>query len=147
MTEPRASVPATGDEIESWMNTGLDGRMGFRVDELSGDGSVMSFDTSPEHHQPFGIVHGGVYCSLVESLASLSAAMWLRENGHPADVVGVNNSTDFLRSVREGVVTGRSTPIHRGRSQQLWQVDITDADGRLVAQGRVRLQNLDRRPS
>ena len=57
--------------------------------------------------------------------------------------VGVNNSTDFLRSVREGVLVGEATPIHRGRTQQLWDVSVTrEEDGKLVARGRVRLQNI-----
>lgn len=123
--------------------SGLDSGLGFRWDHISGDGSRASFTVSARHHQPFGIVHGGVHCALVESLASLSAARWLQDQGRSPRVVGVHNSTDFLAAVTEGEVIGRATPVHRGRSQQLWQVDVTDADGRLVAQGRVRLQNLD----
>ena len=57
---------------------------------------------------------------------------------------GVSNQTDFLRAVRDGELTAVGTPVHRGRSQQLWQVEITDADERLVARGQVRLQNLSR---
>ncbi|GAA2071146.1 PaaI family thioesterase [Williamsia deligens] len=128
---------------DSLIGAGLDGELGFRYDVVSGDGSRASFTVAPGHHQPFGIVHGGVHCALVESLASMSAAQWLADQGLPPRVVGVNNSTDFLRAVSEGEVTGQAVPIHRGRSQQLWQVDITDGDGRLIAQGRVRLQNLD----
>ncbi|MBT0568204.1 PaaI family thioesterase [Williamsia sp. CHRR-6] len=129
------------------MGTGLDTALGFEYDVISGDGSSASFEVGPQHLQPFGIVHGGTYCALVESLASVSAAMWLRERGVTGNVVGVNNSTDFLRAVRSGRITGTATPIHRGRLQQLWQVDMTDAEGRVVAQGRVRLQNLDARTS
>ena len=54
----------------------------------------------------------------------------------------MSNQTDFLRAVRDGELTAVGTPVHRGRSQQLWQVEITDADDRLVARGQVRLQNL-----
>ncbi|MGJ0121062.1 PaaI family thioesterase [Williamsia sp. MIQD14] len=129
------------------VSSGLDATLGFDYSTISGDGSVASFEAGAVHHQPYGIVHGGTYCALVESLASVSAAKWLQDKGLPVSVVGVNNSTDFLKAVRTGTVTGRAVPIHRGRSQQLWQVDITDADDRLVAQGRVRLQNLDTRPS
>ncbi|HZQ30373.1 MAG TPA: PaaI family thioesterase, partial [Mycobacterium sp.] len=57
-------------------------------------------------------------------------------------VVGVSNHTDFLRSARDGRLTAVGTPIHRGRLQQLWLVEITDEQGRLVARGQVRLQNL-----
>jgi uncharacterized protein (TIGR00369 family) len=86
-------------------------------------------------------VHGGVYCSIVESLASVSAQVWLNENGE-GHVVGVNNNTDFLRAISSGTVTAVSTPIHRGRRQQLWLITITDDDDRVVARGQVRLQNI-----
>ena len=60
-------------------------------------------------------------------------------------VVGTNNVCDFLRQAKVGdVITVTATPIHRGRSQQLWRAESTDQDGRLVAQGQVRLANLDR---
>lgn len=54
------------------------------------------------------------------------------------------DNTNFLRAVREGVLTARATPIHRGRTQQLWTVDITDEQDRLVAKGELRLANLAR---
>jgi uncharacterized protein (TIGR00369 family) len=56
-------------------------------------------------------------------------------------VVGTSNHTDFLRPVREGTLTATATPVQRGRSQQLWDVAITDEEDRLVATGRVRLAN------
>jgi acyl-coenzyme A thioesterase PaaI-like protein len=57
--------------------------------------------------------------------------------------VGLSNKTDFLRATTEGVLVGKATPIHRGRTQQLWQVDVTrESDGKLGAQGQVRLQNV-----
>jgi len=65
--------------------------------------------------------------------------MWLGEKGQ---VVGVNNNTDFYRAVREGMLTSTATPIHRGRSQQVWVAETVDAEGRTVARGQVRLQNL-----
>ncbi|HEY0357807.1 MAG TPA: PaaI family thioesterase, partial [Mycobacteriales bacterium] len=90
-------------------------------------------------HQPYGIVHGGVYCSVVETAASVGGALWLGERGQ---VVGVSNQTDFLRAVRDGELTATATPVHRGRLQQLWTVEITDEQDRLVSRGQVRLQNI-----
>ena len=89
--------------------------------------------------QPYGIVHGGAHCGVVETLASVGAATWLGDRGQ---VVGVNNSTDFFRAVSEGHLTSTATPVHRGRSQQVWIVETVDEDGRLVSRGQVRLQNL-----
>jgi uncharacterized protein (TIGR00369 family) len=94
------------------------------------------------HHQPYGVVHGGVYCTLIETLASTGAAIWAMENGM-AGAVGVSNQTDFIRATADGVLLGQATPIHRGRTQQLWQVTVTrEADGKLAARGQVRLQNV-----
>lgn len=101
----------------------------------------------PDHHQPFGLVHGGVWCSVVETVASVGAATLARERFGSATCVGVANQTDFLRSMREGRVDVAGRPIHAGRTQQLWQVEITRAgDGALVARGQVRLQNLAEMP-
>ncbi|MFC0506183.1 PaaI family thioesterase [Micromonospora costi] len=113
--------------------------LGLRIDEATADQVVVRWQVRPDLHQPFGIQHGGVYCSVVETAASIGASLWLAGRG---TVVGVSNQTDFLRAVREGELTAVGTPVHRGRSQQLWQVEITDGDDRLVARGQVRLQNL-----
>ncbi|NED58997.1 PaaI family thioesterase [Micromonospora aurantiaca] len=113
--------------------------LGLTFDEVSGDRVVIRWKVRPELHQPYGIQHGGVYCSVVETAASIGGALWLGDKGN---VVGVSNQTDFLRAVRDGELTAVGTPVHRGRSQQLWLVEITDADARLVARGQVRLQNL-----
>jgi uncharacterized protein (TIGR00369 family) len=86
-----------------------------------------------------------VYCSIIEGLASLSGQVWLNENGG-GHVVGVNNNTDFLRAISSGTVTAVSTPIHRGRRQQLWLITITGDDERVVARGQVRLQNITEAP-
>ena len=70
---------------------------------------------------------------------SFGAATWLGADGQ---VVGVNNNTDFYRAVREGRMTSTATPLHRGRSQQVWVVETVDEAGKMVARGQVRLQNL-----
>ncbi|WP_405103958.1 PaaI family thioesterase [Micromonospora sp. NBC_01412] len=113
--------------------------LGLEFDEVSGDRVVIRWRVRPELHQPHGIQHGGVYCAVVETAASIGGSLWLGERGR---VVGVSNQTDFLRAVRGGELTAVGTPVHRGRSQQLWQVEISDDAGRLVSRGQVRLQNL-----
>lgn len=113
--------------------------LGLDFTELSGDRVVATWVARPDLHQPAGIVHGGVHCSVVETLASVAAAEWLGERGR---VVGVHNSTDFYRAVSEGTLTSIGTPIHQGRSQQVWLIETRAEDGRLVARGQVRLQNL-----
>jgi uncharacterized protein (TIGR00369 family) len=120
----------------------FDKELGLRFSEISPDRTRAHLDVVPKLLQPMGIVHGGVYCSMVESLASVAAYTWLAANGGGA-VVGVNNNTDFLRAISSGTVQGTAVPIHRGRRQQLWQVTIVNSDDRLVARGQVRLQNLE----
>ncbi len=115
--------------------------LGLELREISGDRVVGTVELRPDHHQPYGIVHGGVHSSIVETVASVGGAEWFGDRGQ---VVGVNNSTDFLRAVRTGRLTATGTPIHRGRMQQLWLVEIRDDDDRLVARGQVRLQNVPR---
>ena len=113
--------------------------LGIELTEVGPDRVVATWTAAPHLHQPYGIVHGGVHCSVVETLASTGAAVWLGDKGH---VVGVNNNTDFFRAVGDGELTSTATPLHRGRSQQLWLVVTVDATGRTVARGQVRLQNL-----
>ncbi|KUI03536.1 esterase [Mycolicibacterium acapulense] len=128
-------------DLPSDLGKGFDTELGLTYLELGPDGGRAQLTVTDKLLQPYGIVHGGVYCSVVESLASVSAAVWLADNGG-GNVVGVNNNTDFLRAISSGTVTAVSTPIHRGRRQQLWQITITAEDDKLVARGQVRLQNM-----
>ena len=113
--------------------------LGLELVEASGEKVVCTLPIKPHLHQPYGILHGGVYCSVVETAASLAAALWLGDKGH---VVGVVNTTNFIRATREGTLTATATPLQRGRTQQLWQVEIVDDEGRLAAHGQVRLANV-----
>jgi 1,4-dihydroxy-2-naphthoyl-CoA hydrolase len=117
------------------------GAVGLVWDRIALDRGEAHLDVRPELHQPAGIVHGGVWCSVVESMASVCGAMNAMRSGKV--VVGVHNATDFLRPHREGRVTGVATPVQVGRTQQLWLVELSRAsDGRPVARGQVRLANI-----
>ncbi len=119
------------------------GLSGIELTEASSEFAAGRIEITENHHQPYGMVHGGVYCTLAETLASTGAAMWAVEQGF-AGAVGVANKTDFLRATTGGVLIGEATPIHRGRTQQLWQVNITrEEDGKLAAQSQVRLHNVN----
>lgn len=132
------------EDLLGKLEQGFDSEIGLALLEVTPDQVTGEFTVVPKLHQPYGIVHGGVYCAVIESIASVSGAVWINATGvKGAQVVGVNNSTDFLRAVSEGTMTARSKPIHRGRRQQLWEVDITDENNKLIAQGRVRLQNIE----
>jgi uncharacterized protein (TIGR00369 family) len=113
--------------------------LGLELTEATGDRVVARWTADERHHQPYGIVHGGVHASVVETLGSIGSAAWLGEGGK---CVGVNNSTDFYRAVRTGPMVSVATPVHQGRSQQVWLVETRDADDRLVSRGQLRVQNL-----
>jgi 1,4-dihydroxy-2-naphthoyl-CoA hydrolase len=131
--------PPDRDQLE----VGLVKLLGVRVEEASGDRVVLSCPVTPDLHQPFGLVHGGVHATLAETAASVGGALWFGDRGK---VVGVSNHTDFLRALREGELRAEATPLARGRTSQLWQVEISDGQGRLVAHAKVRLQNLTEAP-
>lgn len=114
--------------------------LGLALTEVGPDRVVITWTVAEQNLQPYGLAHGGMHCLVNESAASIAGAAWLDADG---SCVGVNNNTDFLRAARSGdELTATATPLHRGRSQQLWQVETRDARDRLVARGQVRLQNL-----
>ena len=114
---------------------------GFELTEVSGTRVAGHIDVGPQHHTPWGVVHGGVYCTVVESAASVGASTAVTERGQFA--VGVNNSTDFLRPMTSGRLDVVAEPLQQGRTLQLWLVTLTRAeDGKVVARGQVRLQNV-----
>lgn len=104
-----------------------------------------SIAADERHHQPWGIVHGGLYTSAIETFATVGAHDTVKDRGQRA--VGVANATDFLRPHRSGRLEVVAVPVHQGRTQQLWQVDIRRPDDdKLVARGQVRLQNVEAGP-
>jgi uncharacterized protein (TIGR00369 family) len=126
-------------ELVPDVDVGFARLIGLEFDEATGDRVVLRCTVRPDLLQPYGILHGGVHCAIVETAASVGAALWLADKGH---VVGVSNQTDFLRAVRDGELRATALPLHRGRLQQLWIVEIMGDGDRLVARGQVRLQNI-----
>jgi 1,4-dihydroxy-2-naphthoyl-CoA hydrolase len=114
---------------------------GLELTEVTGTRVAGHIDVGPQHHTPWGVVHGGVYCTVVESAASVGASTAVAERGQFS--VGVNNSTDFLRPMTAGRLDVLAEPVQQGKTLQLWLVTLTRADdGKLVARGQVRLQNV-----
>jgi 1,4-dihydroxy-2-naphthoyl-CoA hydrolase len=114
---------------------------GLVLDYVSGTSVTAHLDLDARHLTPWGVVHGGVYTTAVETVASVGASLAVHSRGEFA--VGVNNTTDFIRSAREGRADITAEPVVQGRVQQLWHVRITrHDDGKLLGEGRVRLQNV-----
>jgi 1,4-dihydroxy-2-naphthoyl-CoA hydrolase len=114
---------------------------GLVLDEVTGSRVSGYIDLGLEHHTPWGIVHGGVYTTAIESAASIGASTAVKEQRMVA--VGLTNTTHFLRSVTSGRVLVEAIALNQGRTQQLWRVDIRNESGQLVAHGDVRLQNIN----
>jgi 1,4-dihydroxy-2-naphthoyl-CoA hydrolase len=113
---------------------------GLILEEVSGSRVSGNIDLGPDHHTPWGIVHGGVYTTAIESAASIGASTAVKDQGLVA--VGLTNTTHFLRSVTSGRVHVEAVALNQGRTQQLWRVDVKNESGKLVAHGEVRLQNV-----
>jgi 1,4-dihydroxy-2-naphthoyl-CoA hydrolase len=127
---------------------GWEEALAIEIDEWTAARVLAHVDIDERHHQPYGIVHGGVWASIVESVASHGAGAAAMELQDVAGVVGTSNLTDFLRSHRAGRVDAIASPVFVGRNQQLWAVEISRAsDGKLVARGQVRFQNLAQLPA
>lgn len=113
----------------------------IEFDERTPTRVTGSIAADERHHQPWGLVHGGLYMTAVETFATTGAFEAVKHLGQRT--VGVANSTDFLRPHRAGRLSVVAVPVHQGRTQQLWEVEIRRPDDdKLVARGQVRLQNL-----
>ena len=110
---------------------------GLIVDAVTASRVTGHLQLSQEHHTPWGIVHGGVYTTAIESAASIGASSAVRDQGQVA--VGLTNTTHFLRSLTAGRVDVEAVALSQGRTQQLWRVDITDESAH---RREVRLQNI-----
>ena len=119
---------------------GFDRLIGLELSSVGPDEVRASLVVTPELLQPYGLLHGGVLCSVVETLGSVGSAAWFGERGQ---VVGTSNHTNLLRSARDGAqLQAVATPVHQGRTSQLWAVEVRDERDKLVATGQLRVANL-----
>lgn len=128
-------------DLAALLNEQRDGyctAQGLRFVSASRDEVVAEWTIRAQHLQTYGIVHGGVHCGVIETLASVGAAIDVLEHGRNA--VGLENHTSFIRAVREGEhLRAVAKPLTRGRTTQVWEVEVRTDEGKLVATGRVRL--------
>ena len=129
MTEP-------SDLAERRRST-LDGALGFEILEAGEERALGRFEVTDSVRQPMGIVHGGAYAAMAETLASATTWMHVQAEGNMA--MGQSNHTSFLRPVMSGTVHAEGRRRHRGRTSWVWEVDFTDDDGRLCAMSRVTM--------
>jgi uncharacterized protein (TIGR00369 family) len=115
--------------------------MGIAIPGATPDEVSCEWEVGAKHHQPYGIVHGGVHCGAIETLASIGAALVAMPRGQR--VVGLENHTSFIGAVRTGKLHAAARPVTRGRTTQVWEGWIRNDEGELVAQGQVRLLCVD----
>jgi uncharacterized protein (TIGR00369 family) len=138
MIEEREVEPSG---VSSRQMGGFNAAMGFRIVRASPDEVVAEYEVEDKHLQPYGIVHGGVHCAIVETVCSIGAGLVAMARG--LGVVGVENHTSFIRAVRRSKIRVTGTPITRGRRSQVWEATARDEQGQIVSTGRVRLLSLD----
>jgi 1,4-dihydroxy-2-naphthoyl-CoA hydrolase len=116
--------------------------LGISFDEITSGLVSGSVAADERHHQPWGLVHGGLFTTVIETFATTGSFEAVKDRG--AQAVGVSNTTDFFRPHRNGRLNVEAVAIHQGRTQQVWQVELRRPDdGKLVARGQVRLQNIE----
>jgi uncharacterized protein (TIGR00369 family) len=113
----------------------LDETLGFELVTLDEASAHARVDIDERHLQPLGVVHGGVYAALAESLASHATARAVGPSGLVA--LGLSNDTSFFRPISSGTIRADAERLHRGRTTWVWDVRLTDDDGRLCASSRV----------
>jgi len=110
---------------------GFDGLYGLQIQTLNDEEVRAEVTVRDELRQPAGLVHGGVFASIAESIASAATARAVFEQGNSAQ--GLSNQTSFLRPILGGTIHADARPRHKGRTTWVWEVDITDDEGRLCA--------------
>jgi 1,4-dihydroxy-2-naphthoyl-CoA hydrolase len=109
----------------------------IKILEASGERVIALMPVQPKVHQPFGLLHGGASVALAETVASVGAYLSVAESGMMA--VGLEINANHLRGVRDGTVTATATPIHKGRTTQVWNIEIKNEEGKMVCISRCTL--------
>ncbi len=115
--------------------SGYEATLGLVVDELGEELARAHLDVEDRHRQPMGLVHGGLLASVAEALGVRATAAAVAADGAAAR--GLSSQTSFLRPLFAGTLRAEARRRHRGRTTWLWEVDLTDGDGRLCALVRI----------
>jgi 1,4-dihydroxy-2-naphthoyl-CoA hydrolase len=116
---------------------GFDKLYGLELVELTDEVARGRVTVRDELKQPFGLVHGGVYAAIAESIASLGTAVAVMRDQKIA--MGLSNQTSFLRPITEGTIHAVAVPKHRGRTTWVWEVEMSDDQGRLCVLTRMTI--------
>jgi 1,4-dihydroxy-2-naphthoyl-CoA hydrolase len=128
---------STAQTLNAMNQNNMIGLLEIKILEATVDRVVATMPVQAKVHQPFGLLHGGASVALAETVASLGAFLNVTDSGMGA--VGLEINANHLRGKRDGIVTATATPIHKGRSTHVWQVEIKDEDGKMVCVSRCTL--------
>ena len=137
-------MDAFPDNVLELINANLGGfnnALGLRFTKADPEEYAAEIEITDRHLQPYGLVHGGVYAGMIETLCSTGAALTVW--GENKNTVGLENNTSFLKAVRGGRLRCKARPLVLGKRSHVWEASIHDDRGRLVAAGRVRLMVLE----
>ncbi|MFK8103353.1 MAG: hotdog fold thioesterase [Saprospiraceae bacterium] len=118
--------------------------LGIEYTEIGDDYIVAKMPVDHRTVQPFRILHGGASVALAESLGSVAGTMCL-ENIETHTIVGLEINANHIRSVKSGYVYGKASPLHVGRTTQIWSIEIKDDADRLVCVSRITLAVITRK--
>ena len=129
-----------GFDFKLDFNKTFDYLIGHEFIEVSKDLVITQLEVKDSHKQPGGLVHGGVYCSMAESACSFGA-----NSSTNGNFVGISQNTDFIKSVKSGIIVCKATPINLGKSIQLWEAKLyIDDTEKLCATSKVKLYNVNK---
>lgn len=129
-------------EAPTTFRSPFDDLYGLEVKSATTDEVIATVALDSRHQQPFGIVHGGVFASMIEATCSIGASVWAASNDQGPGAMGVSNHTDFLKAGKNGVITVTARRVQSGGTLQLWEAAVTDERGETLAHGKVRLMNV-----
>jgi 1,4-dihydroxy-2-naphthoyl-CoA hydrolase len=132
----------TLEAVHSFSKNTIAEHLGIEFTEIGADYIVAKMPVDRRTHQPFGILHGGASVVLAETLGSIASYLCLPDP-KTQHAVGLEINANHIRSVKSGFVYGKVTPLHIGRSTQIWEIKITNEENKLVCISRLTVAIVD----
>ncbi|MGL5889062.1 MAG: hotdog fold thioesterase [Bacteroidia bacterium] len=132
----------TLEELESICRNTIHDVLGIRITEIGTDYLCAEMSVDKRTHQPRGILHGGASVVLAESLGSLASSMVIDTDKFMC--AGLDVNANHIRSISSGKVTGKTTPLHLGRTTHVWSIDISDEAGKRICFARLTVAILEK---
>jgi 1,4-dihydroxy-2-naphthoyl-CoA hydrolase len=129
------STLATLDQINAMNKNTIMEALDIKYTEMGVNYICGTMPVGPKTHQPVGLLHGGASCVLAESLGSLGSA--LIADARKNNVTGLEINANHIKAKTDGIVSGKASLIHYGRTTHIWQIEITDEEGALVCISRL----------